>query len=310
MSGLTLAFMGTPDFAVPALEALVQAGHAVARVYTQPPRRAGRGHHEQPTPVHAAADRLGLEVAHPERFDEAVIDGVRALELDAAVVAAYGLILPPAVLAAPRLGCLNIHASLLPRWRGAAPIQRAILAGDAETGVSIMRMAEGLDTGPVLLAESVPIGPETTAGTLHDELAALGARLMPKALAGLADGTLTPRPQPEEGVTYARKIAKGEGLIDWREPAAAVDRRVRAFAPRPGAEFALGGERVKLRAARPLPDADTGGAAPGTLIDADGTVACGAGAVVLAEVQRPGRKPVSGAGFLRGERLSPGDRLG
>src|SRR6266404_1312973 len=219
MARLRLAFMGTPEFARTGLAALIAAGHDIACVYSQPPRPAGRGQRSRPSPVQALAEERGLPVRTPVNLREAAEQAHFAdLGLDAAVVAAYGLILPPAILEAPRRGCLNIHASLLPRWRGAAPIQRAILAGDHETGVTIMQMDEGLDTGPMLLAERVDIEPETTATTLHDQLAAVGARLIVRTLGGLADGTLAARPQPAEGITYAKKLAREEGRIDWSQP--------------------------------------------------------------------------------------------
>ncbi|WP_207480252.1 methionyl-tRNA formyltransferase [Arenibaculum pallidiluteum] len=306
MTKLRLAFMGTPDFSVPILEALVGAGHEVACVYSQPPRPAGRGHQVQPSPVHRAAEGHGIPVRTPRtlRTPEAQAE-FAALELDAAVVAAYGLILPRPVLDAPRLGCLNVHASLLPRWRGAAPIQRAILAGDAETGVTIMQMEEGLDTGPMLLEERIPIGPHTTAPALHDALAAAGARLILPALEGVATGTLASRPQPEEGVTYARKLEREEGRIAWDEPAEALLRRVRALNPWPGTWFEARGERIKLLEAEPA--AGTG--APGTVLDDRLSVACGTGAVRLLRVQRPGKGPVDAAALLNGFPLPPGTVL-
>ncbi|MBP5857986.1 methionyl-tRNA formyltransferase [Marivibrio halodurans] len=311
---LDIAFMGTPDFSVPALDALVAAGHRIRRVYTQPPRPAGRGQQARPSPVHRAAERHRLDVAHPASLkDERELATFRALGLDAAVVVAYGLILPEAYLSVPRHGCLNIHASLLPRWRGAAPIQRAILAGDAETGISIMEMASGLDTGPVVLEEPVPIGPRTTAGDLHDQLSELGARLILEALDGLAWGGLHPVPQSREGITYAHKLEKAEGFVDWSHSARDIDRQLRALTPWPGCFFEYGGERLKLIDARPaeMPVAAGQGEhpAPGTILDADGTVACGNGALRLGRVQRPGRKPVPGDAFLRGMRLQPGDCL-
>ncbi|MEC4594610.1 MULTISPECIES: methionyl-tRNA formyltransferase [Nitrospirillum] len=302
MTRLRLAFMGTPDFSVPVLDALVAAGHEVACVYSQPPRPAGRGHKEQPTPVHARAQALGIPVRTPRtlRKEEAQAE-FRELNLDVAVVVAYGLILPQAVLDAPRLGCLNIHASLLPRWRGAAPIQRAILAGDAESGVTIMQMEAGLDTGPTLLEERIALTPRMTASQLHDGLSAMGARLIVTALDRLAAGDLPATVQPEEGVTYAAKLTKEEGLLDFTKPAAELDRQVRALTPRPGTWFeaALEGgtvEKIKVLAAEPV--AGTG--APGTLLDANLTVACGEGALRLTTVQRPGKGPVEGAAFLRG----------
>ncbi len=303
---MRIVFMGTPDFAVPSLAALIEAGHQVACVYSQPPRPAGRGHKPRPSPVHAFAEARGLPVRTPRTLrDGAEQEAFAALAADVAVVAAYGLILPPPVLAAPRLGCVNVHASLLPRWRGAAPIQRAIMAGDAHTGVSIMQMEEGLDTGPVLLAEAVPIGPATTAGDLHDTLAALGARLLVAAVDGLAAGTLAPRPQPAEGVTYAHKLERDAGRLDWRRPAQDLERLVRALAPAPGAWFLHRGERIKVLRAEVVPV--TG--APGTVLDERLTVACGRAGLRPLVVQRPGKAPVGVEAFLRGYAVPPATRL-
>lgn len=305
---MRLAFFGTPDFAVPALQALPDAGHEVARVYTQPARPAGRGHKPRPSPVQALADKLGLPVATPATLkDPAAQQEFAALGLDAAVVVAYGLILPPAILSAPRLGCLNIHASLLPRWRGAAPIQRAILAGDRESGVTIMAMDEGLDTGSMILAEAVPITPQTTGQSLHDALAVLGARLINTALAGIAGGSLRPRPQPQEGMTYAAKLTRDEAQIDWRHSAADIDRKIRAFTPWPGTWFAHRGQRIKLLAATPV-DASAGGE-PGTVLDGAITVACGEGTLRLDRLQRQGKAPMTAAELLRGYPMPPGTRL-
>jgi len=304
---LRLAFMGSPDFAVPTLAALIDAGHEIAAVYAQPPRPAGRGHRERPCPVHAFAAERGLHVRTPANFkDPADQAAFRALELDAAVVAAYGLILPAAVLEAPRLGCFNVHASLLPRWRGAAPIQRALLAGDAETGVTVMGMEAGLDTGPMYLTGRVPITDTTTATELHDALAEMGGALMVEALAGIAAGTLTPRPQPEEGVTYAAKLSRDEGRIDWQRPAAELDRMVRGLNPWPGVWFEHGGERIKVLAARP---AAAGGAA-GTVVAGPLVVACGEGALEIERLQRPGKGPLEADAFLRGYPLEAGSCLG
>jgi methionyl-tRNA formyltransferase len=305
---LRLAFMGTPEFAVPALLALAAAGHEIACVYSQPPRPAGRGHRETPSPVHAAAAERGWPVRTPASLRDADAQAAfSALNLDAAVVAAYGLILPQAVLDAPRLGCLNVHASLLPRWRGAAPIQRAILAGDTETGVSIMRMEAGLDTGPVLLERAVPIGPEDTARDLHDRLAALGAILIVEALEGLVAGRLTPTPQPAGGVTYAAKLARGEARLDWRRPAVALARQVRAFTPWPGAHFEMpDGTRLKVLAADLLTDA---AGAPGEVLDERLTIACGAGALRPIRLQRPGKAPAETEAVLRGFPIPAGTRL-
>ena len=307
MTKLRLAFMGTPDFAVPGLRALIAAGHDIAAVYSQPPRPVGRGHRPQPSPVQAAAEAAGLLARTPARLDAEAAAAFADLKLDAAVVAAYGLILPKPVLAAPRLGCLNIHASLLPRWRGAAPIQRAILAGDPRTGITIMQMDEGLDTGPTLLTEAVPIGPKTTASLLHDRLAEIGARLIVEALDGVAEGRLAPQPQAETGMTYAKKLRREEGALDWRRPVEELDRAVRAFDPWPGAWFEHRGERIKVRAAE-LADASAG-AAPGTVLDARLAVACGAGALRPLALQRAGRAPQDVDAFLRGHPIAAGTVL-
>ena len=301
---LRLAFLGSPDFAVPALRALHTAGHDIVAVYCQPPRPAGRGQAVRRAPVHEEAAALGLEVRTPARLkrDAAAQAAFAALDLDAAVVAAYGLILPPSMLEAPRRGCLNIHASLLPRWRGAAPIQAAILAGDAETGVTIMRVGEALDAGPILLCEAVPITAETTAASLHDTLAAIGARLILRAL----DEDPPAVPQPDEGMTYAPKLTSEDGRIDWTRDAEHVLRQVRALNPWPGVFTTLDGETLKMLAA--LPAAGEGPA--GVVLDDALTVACGAGAVRLARVQRPGRAPLDAAAFLRGRTVPAGTRLG
>ena len=298
--------MGSPDFAVPALRALHAAGHAIVAVYCQPPKPAHRGQRETKCAVQVAAEVLRLPVRTPARLrrDAAEQAAFAALDLDAAVVAAYGLILPKPMLEAPRRGCLNIHASLLPRWRGAAPIQAAILAGDDRTGVTIMRMEEGLDTGPILLAEAVPIGPDTTASSLHDTLAGLGARLILRALAEDPPAV----PQPEEGVTYAPKLTREDGRIDWTRDAAAIDRQVRALNPWPGTHTRHGAEVLKVLAAVPLSDRTE--APPGTVLDG-GRVACGGGSVLrLTRLQRAGRAPLEIDAFLRGYPLVPGDRLG
>jgi methionyl-tRNA formyltransferase len=304
---MRVVFMGTPEFAVPALEALVAAGHEVVCVYSQPPRPAGRGKAPRPGPVHRRAVEMWLPVRHPARLrDQAEQAAFAALGAEVAVVAAYGLILPQAVLDVPARGCLNIHASLLPRWRGAAPIQRAIMAGDAETGVCIMAMEAGLDTGPVLLRRAVPIGPRDTSGTLHVGLAALGAEMIVEALARLDD--LVPVPQPEAGVTYAAKIDKAEARVDWTWPAAEVDRLIRGLSPFPGAWCDIGGERVKLllsEVAEGLP-----GAVPGTVLDDRLTVACGTGAVRITEVQRAGRAAAPAEAVLRGFPVPAGSVLG
>jgi methionyl-tRNA formyltransferase len=304
MTAMRLAFMGTPDFAVPALDALVAAGHEIAAVYAQPPRPAGRGMAPRPGPVADRAASLGLSVRTPTGLREPAEQAAfAALGADVAVVVAYGRILPQAVLAAPARGCLNIHASLLPRWRGAAPIQRAIMAGDAETGVSIMRMEAGLDTGPVLLREVMPIGPHDTAGSLHDRLAALGARLIVEALSRL--DTLVPAPQPEAGVTYAAKIDKTEARVDWTRPAAEIDRLIRGLSPFPGAWAHLGGERVKLL----LSERVEGSGAPGEVLDDRLAIACGDGAIRLMRLQRAGKLSVDAGEFLRGFAVPAGSRL-
>ena len=308
MNPLDLMFMGTPEFAATVLAGLIDAGHCIRAVYTQPPRPSGRGHRLQPSPVQALAERHGLPVHCPTNLCSPEAQaGFAALGADAAVVAAYGLILPAPVLRAPRLGCLNVHASLLPRWRGAAPIQRAILAGDRETGVTIMQMDEGLDTGPTLLQEAIPIGPNTTAGELTEQLADLGARLMLEALDGVARGMLVARPQPEEGVTYAAKLRREEAWLDWRKPAAALERQVCAFDPWPGAYFPGRGERIRVLRAVALPAGAAG--APGTIIDETLTIACGEGALRPLILQRAGRGALDTAAFLRGFALPPGTVL-
>lgn len=309
MAALKLVFMGTPDIAVPALDALIAAGHDIACVYSQPPRPAGRGQRARLSPVHAAAEARGFAVRCPASLKEADAGSdFAALGADAAVVVAYGLILPKAVLDAPRLGCFNAHMSLLPRWRGAAPIQRAIMEGDTETGVSIMRMDEGLDTGPVVLSATVPIAPDSTAGSLHDQLATLGARLIVDALDGVAAGRLDPVPQPAEGATYAKKLARGEGRLDWSEPAGTLERKIRAFTPWPGAWFDHGGARIRVLAAE-VRDG-TAGAAPGAVLDRGPTIACGRGALALMRLQRAGRAAMDADDFLRGYDLPPGTVLG
>ncbi|MBN9070594.1 MAG: methionyl-tRNA formyltransferase [Rhizobiales bacterium] len=308
---LRVVFMGTPDFSVPTLRAVAGAGHEIVAVYTQPPRPAGRrGLELTASPVQHEAERLGLTVRTPLSLKpEAEQAAFRALEADVAVVVAYGLLLPPAVLEATRLGCYNGHASLLPRWRGAAPIQRAIMAGDDETGVMIMRMEAGLDTGPVALTRRVSIGPDMTAGELHDRLMEAGAALMVEALARLEAGALPATPQPAEGVTYAAKIDKTETRIDWCRPAEDVHNRIRGLSPFPGAwcEAAIGGKMERLKLLRST--LASGSGVPGTLLDGKLTVACGVGAVRLTDVQRAGGRPVPAADFLRGAGLGEGDRL-
>lgn len=305
---MRVVFMGTPDFSVPILDALA-ARHEVVAVYCQPPRPAGRGHKDRPCPVQVRAEALGLPVHTPTTLRTADAQAAfAALAADVAVVAAYGLILPQAVLDAPRLGCVNVHASLLPRWRGAAPIQRAIMAGDSETGVTIMQMEAGLDTGPMLLDERLPIGAETTCGELHDRLSEMGARLIVQALDGLAAGTLSAVPQPTDGVTYAAKIDKAEARIDWTRPAAAVACHINGLSPFPGAWFEVDGQRIKVLQA--LPADGQAGAAPGLLLDEELRVACGEGAVRLLTLQRAGKGPLDAETFQRGTRLPAGLSLG
>jgi methionyl-tRNA formyltransferase len=303
---LRLVFMGTPDFAVPVLEAFLHAGDEIAAVYSQPPRPAGRGQKLTPSPVQAFAESRGLAVRHPVslKTPEAQAD-FAALNADAAIVVAYGLLLPQPILDAPKFGCFNLHASLLPRWRGAAPIQRAIMAGDTETGVCAMQMDAGLDTGPVLARETVAIGPRMTVAELHDELARIGAPLMVRAVHDFAAGKIAPEPQATDGVTYAAKLLKDEGRIDWTKPAAEIDRAVRALNPGIGTSLELNGERIKLVAAEPVPGSGT----PGTALDDTGTIACGEGALKLLKLQRPGKTPVAIADFLRGLPLARGTKL-
>jgi methionyl-tRNA formyltransferase len=303
---LRLAFMGTPDFAVPTLAELIAAGHEITAVYTQPPRPAGRGQKLQPSSVEIFARGQGLAVRSPTTLKTAEAqEEFRALDLDAAVVAAYGLILPRAVLDAPHLGCFNVHASLLPRWRGAAPIQRAIMAGDAQTGVTIMRMETGLDTGPMLLVERVPIGPRVNAGTLHDTLASVGASLMTRALSALERGSLVQTQQPEAGITYAAKIAKEETRLDWRQSAPTLDRKIRGLAPHPGAWFVFGGQRIRLLDAELV----AGSGEPGTVLDEALAVACGEGVLRFRLLQRAGRAPMPAEEFLRGLTIPRGALL-
>jgi methionyl-tRNA formyltransferase len=303
---LRLIFMGTPEFAVPTLVEIVGRGYEVVAVYTRAPKRAGRGLDLQETPVAREARRFGLAVHTPAtlRTPEAD-DAFAAHRPDGAVVVAYGLILPPQILAAVPLGCFNLHASLLPRWRGAAPINRAIMAGDRESGVMVMKMDAGLDTGPIAMAERVPIGPDMTAGELHDVLAPLGADLMVRALGGLERGALTLTPQPAAGVTYAPKIEKSETRVDWALSWQAVHDHCRGLSPVPGAWFEIAAGRVRvLRTTR-----GEGGGAPGTVLDDRLTIACGEGAVRIVELQRAGAKPMRAEEFLRGARLGPGAQV-
>ena len=308
---LRVVFMGTPDFAVRTLAALVSAGHQVVAVYSQPPRPAGRGMDERKSAVHRFAEQAAIPVATPRSLKiEDQQQAFAALKADVAVVVAYGLLLPKPILDAPRQGCLNLHASMLPRWRGAAPIQRAIMAGDTETAAAVMRMEEGLDTGPVCLEERIAIGLDTTAGELHDMLAQRGAALMVRALASIEQGALECKPQPASGATYAAKIDKGETGIDFSRPARNVHNHVRGLSPIPGAWFDLagaGGKRERIRVLRTTLAEGTGAA--GVVLDRALTVACGEGAVRLLEVQRAGKRPMSAAEFLRGHPIDPGTRL-
>ena len=302
--------MGTPAFAVPTLAELVGQGHEVAAVYTRAPAKGGRGLAETPSPVHALAGKLGLPVFHPASLrGEEAAERFRSHEADLAVVVAYGLILPQAILDAPEQGCLNLHGSLLPRWRGAAPLQRAVMAGDAETGVAVMRMEAGLDTGPVGLEQRVAIRPDMTAGDLHDALAPIGADLMGRAVGAMVRGTLTFRPQAEAGVTYASKIDKAEARIDWTRPAGEIVRQAMGLSPFPGAFFEAdlgrGRERIKVLRAEAPPGAGT----PGTALDEALTIACGEGAMRPTLLQRAGRAPMPVAEFLRGTPMPAGTRL-
>jgi methionyl-tRNA formyltransferase len=299
--------MGTPDFAVPALSEIVAAGHDLLAVYTQPPRPAGRGMAARKSAVHSFAEEAGIPVYTPNSLKKAEVQNeFYAHDAEVAVVAAYGLILPKAILHAPQFGCLNIHASLLPRWRGAAPIQRAIMAGDTHTGVAIMQMDEGLDTGPVCLGERISIGPDMTAGELHDELSLLGAKLIARALDQLGQGKLQCHPQPAEGVTYAAKIGKDEEKIDWTRPALEVHNQIRSLSPVPGAWFEalLSGRRERIKVLRSV--VVSGRGEPGMLLDGQLTVACGHQAVRFTRVQRAGKKPMLGVEFLRGFPLGKG----
>ena len=307
---MRIIFMGTPDFAVPALRAVVDAGHEVAAVYTQPPRAAGRGMALRKSPVHEVAEQAGLTVLTPARLKSPEEqERFSALHADAAVVVAYGLILPRPILDGTRHGAFNIHASLLPRWRGAAPINRAIMAGDTETGISIMRITEGLDAGPVCLEVRMPITVDQTAGELHDELAMRGARLMVHALSALERGQLDCRPQAENGITYAKKIDPAEARIDWSLPARDVHNLIRGLSPHPGAwfEVEINGKPERIKALRAV--LARGSGTPGTLLDERLTIACGEGALRLTEVQRAGKRPMSAEHFLRGVTIRRGTAL-
>ncbi|AZN97328.1 methionyl-tRNA formyltransferase [Mesorhizobium sp. M9A.F.Ca.ET.002.03.1.2] len=305
---LRVIFMGTPEFSVPTLRAIAEAGNEIKAVYTQPPRAAGRrGLELTPSPVQREAERLDIEVRTPVSLkSEAEQQAFRALRADVAIVVAYGLLLPKPILEAPRFGCLNGHASLLPRWRGAAPIQRAIMAGDAETGMMVMRMEEGLDTGPVAMVEKCAIDPDMTAGDLHDRLMSLGAALIVQALARLERNTLTFTTQATAGVTYAKKIDKAETRVDWTRPAGEVHDHIRGLSPFPGAwcEVEIGGRMERLKLLRST--LSDGAGEPGGILDGRLTVACGSGAIRLVEVQRAGGRPVSAQEFLRGAKLEKG----
>jgi len=297
--------MGTPDFAVPTLAELIAQGHEIAAVYSQPPRPKGRGMVLEPGPVHKFADAAKLEVRTPLSLKDAGEQAAfAALELDAAIVVAYGLLLPKPILEAPMLGCFNLHGSLLPRWRGAAPIQRAVMAGDAETGVMVMRMDEGLDTGPVLMAERIPVSRKTS-GDLSAELSRLGADLMMRALGALERGAVAPQPQAEDGVTYAKKISKEEARIDWSKSAGEIDCHIRGLSPFPGAFTEAHGERLKILYAEPV----AGSGKPGVLLDDALTVACGNGALKLLKVQRAGKSVMSAEELLKGFVLARGTQL-
>ncbi len=316
MTPLRLAFMGTPDFAVHSLSALLDAGHQVVAVYTQPPSPRGRGQVLQPSPVHAFAEARGLCVRTPKSMKAPdAIAAFQALDLDAAVVVAYGQILVPAVLDAPRLGSFNLHGSLLPRWRGAAPIQRAILAGDRETGVQVMRMSAGLDEGPVLFTARTGIAADDTAQTLHDRMARLGAALWPPALEAIAAGTAVETPQAEmpeagTGPTYARKITAAEARIDWARPAVEIDRQIRGLSPFPGAWFVLETQKGPVRVKALDSRLALGDGVPGEVLDDQLRVACGTGAVRLLRLQREGRAAADAEAFLRGLPVAPPERLG
>jgi methionyl-tRNA formyltransferase len=306
MTTLRLAFMGSPDFALPGLAALADAGHDIRLVFSQPPRPAGRGHKERPCPVQAFAETRGWPVRNPRSLkNEGIQAELASHDLDAIVVIAYGLILPQAVLDLPRLGCINLHASLLPRWRGAAPIQRAILAGDRESGVTVMMMEAGLDSGPMLLQAKTPITATTTGDQLHDTLAELGAPLLVKALDQLARGALQPQAQPTDGITYAEKLSRTESQLDWRREASCLERQIRAFTSWPGSFFETEeGEKIKVLESNVLDLNES--ASPGTLLDDRLTVACGEGALRLLRLQRPGKKPLTSDAFLRGHPFPAG----
>jgi methionyl-tRNA formyltransferase len=308
---MRLAFLGTPDFALTALARLALAGHEIACVYSQPPAPRGRGQALRPSPVHAYALDRGLQVRTPASMrDPDEVAAFQALDLDAAAVVAFGQILPAAVLEAPRLGSFNLHGSLLPRWRGAAPIQRAVMAGDPVTGVEVMRMTEGLDEGPVLASETLRIGPLDTAGTVHDRMAVVGAELLARTLEAAARGEAVEVPQPADGVTYARKIRRKEARIDWTRPALEVDRKIRGLSPFPGAWFTLAADRGPVRVKALLSSCEDAEGAPGEVLDGRLLVGAGGGAVRLLRVQREGRGPQDAEAFLNGTPVAAGARLG
>ena len=308
MAGLRLIFMGTPDFSVPALEGLINVGHNIVCVYTQPPRPAGRGQKTRPSPVHVFAKAQGLQVRTPKSFKtDDVISEFSGLNADVAVVVAYGLILPKAVLGAPKLGCVNIHASLLPRWRGAAPIQRAILAGDKKSGVTIMQMGEGLDTGDILAVQETPLYTGIITSDLHDRLSNMGATLIVSALDDLQGEGITPVKQPKEGVTYAAKLKKAEGRINWSRSALEIDRLICALSPRPGVWFEYKSERIKVFSVNAVKTVNW--KIPGTTLDNQLKIACGEDAIQIIELQRPGKKQELAVNFLRGFPINSGECL-
>jgi methionyl-tRNA formyltransferase len=303
---LRLVFMGTPDFSVPVLNSLVTAGYDIVCVYSQPPRATGRGQKLKKTPIHLKAQELGIKVRTPKSLgSEEEVLVLESLNVDCAVVVAYGLLLPESILAMPRFGCLNIHASLLPKWRGAAPIQRAILSGDSETGVTIMRMDKGLDTGAILMAEKTPITNTTTGESLHNELSKIGANLILKALGGLKGALVDQKAQPGHGITYAKKLERLEGHINWKRPAIEIERLIRAFTPWPGSWFEIGNERIKILVAEIV----EGAGEPGTVLDQYLTIACGEGGLRLKVIQRAGKVPMTTSNFLRGFPLPIGSQL-
>ena len=303
---MRLAFLGSPEFSVPFLEALGSVGDDIVCVFTQPPRSGGRGQNEKKTPIHIKAEELDIDVRVPQDLSsEEKQLAFASLNLDCAVVAAYGLMLPKSILSAPKLGCLNIHASLLPRWRGAAPIQRAILAGDTETGVTIMQMDEGLDTGAILMLDKIKITRETTGASLHDKLSKAGSVLIIRALEALVKGAVKPIEQLDDGVTYAKKLERSEGHIDWHEPAADIERLIRAFTPWPGSWFEVKGERIKILSA----NVEYADGPPGTVIDDKLIISCGVRGLKLETLQRAGKKPMTAAEFLRGFDLPIGTIL-